>query len=60
MTLDPSITLASRVLGALIFATAVIGKVGHRRELAGVVANYRLVPEQQAVPSPGGSSDSRC
>src|SRR5690348_9548505 len=49
MTLDPAIALAGRVLGALVFATAVAGKVRHRHELAGVVANYRLLPERLAA-----------
>lgn len=51
MTMDPSIALASRVLGALVFAAAVGGKIRHRRELAGVVANYRLLPERLAAPA---------
>lgn len=49
MTLDPAIALAGRLLGALVFATAVTGKVRHRHELAGVVANYRLFPERLAA-----------
>ncbi len=49
MTLDPAIALAARLLGALVFATAVAGKVRHRHELAGVVANYRLLPERLAA-----------
>ena len=44
MTVDPSITLAGRLLGALVFAAAVAGKIKHRHELAGVVANYRILP----------------
>lgn len=51
MTVDPSIALASRVLGALVFAAAVGGKIRHRRELAGVVANYRLLPQWLAAPA---------
>ncbi|HJS91850.1 MAG TPA: MauE/DoxX family redox-associated membrane protein [Steroidobacteraceae bacterium] len=51
MTVDPSIALASRVLGALVFAAAVGGKLRHRRELAGVVANYRLLPQWLAAPT---------
>jgi hypothetical protein len=50
MTLDPSLALGCRVLGVLLFATAIIGKVRHRHELAGVVANYRLLPERLAAP----------
>jgi hypothetical protein len=40
--------MAARLLGALAFATAVAGKVRHRHELAGVVVNYRLLPERLA------------
>lgn len=50
MTIDPSIALAGRVLGALVFAGAAGGKIEHRHELAGVVANYRLLPERLAAP----------
>ncbi len=46
---DPSIALAGRLLGALVFAAAVAGKIKHRHELAGVVANYRLLPEPLAA-----------
>ena len=49
MTVDPAIALAGRLLGALVFATAVVGKVRYRHELAGVVANYRLLPEPLAA-----------
>ena len=49
MTIDPSVALACRLLGALIFATAAAGKLRHRRGLAGVVANYRLLPEPLAA-----------
>ncbi|MGB6487245.1 MAG: MauE/DoxX family redox-associated membrane protein [Steroidobacteraceae bacterium] len=49
MTVDPSIALAGRLLGALVFAAAVVGKIRHRHELAGVVANYRLLPEPLAA-----------
>lgn len=49
MTIDPSVALACRLLGALIFATAAAGKLRHRHELAGVVANYRLLPESLAA-----------
>lgn len=49
MTVDPSIVLAGRLLGALVFAAAVAGKIRHRHELPGVVANYRLLPESLAA-----------
>lgn len=48
MIVDPAIALAGRVLGSLVFATAVAGKLKHRQELAGVVANYRLLPQRLA------------
>jgi Methylamine utilisation protein MauE len=48
VTGDPAIALAGRLLGALVFATAVAGKLRHRHELAGVVANYRLLPQRLA------------
>lgn len=51
MTMDPSIALACRLLGTLVFASAVAGKLGHRHELPGVVANYRVLPEQLAAPA---------
>jgi hypothetical protein len=44
------IALAIRVLVALVFLTAAIGKVRHRLVFQGVVANYRLLPEL-AVPA---------
>ena len=37
--------IASRVMGALVFGMAVLGKLHHRDEFVGLVANYRLVPE---------------
>jgi hypothetical protein len=49
MTVDPSIAVAGRLLGALVFAAAVAGKIKHRHELAGVVANYRLLPAPLAA-----------
>lgn len=49
MTVDPAIALAGRLLGGLVFATAVAGKIRHRHELPGVVANYRLLPERLAA-----------
>jgi methylamine utilization protein MauE len=42
------IALAIRVLVALIFLTAAFGKLRHRLEFQGVVANYRLLPEAVA------------
>jgi uncharacterized membrane protein YphA (DoxX/SURF4 family) len=51
MTVDPAIALAGRLLGALVFATAATGKIRHRRELEGVVANYRLLPARLAAPA---------
>ena len=39
------IALAIRVLVALIFLTAAVGKFRHRLVFQGVVANYRLLPE---------------
>ena len=45
MSIDPSIPITSRVLGALIFGMAVLGKLRHRDEFVGLVANYQLVPE---------------
>jgi uncharacterized membrane protein YphA (DoxX/SURF4 family) len=48
MSLVPSILLVSRVMGALVFGTAVLGKLHHRDEFVGLVANYRLVPEPLA------------
>lgn len=51
MLIDPSILLASRVLGAFVFASAVIGKLRHRDEFIGVVANYRIVPPMLVAPA---------
>ena len=45
MSIDPSILMTSRVLGTLVFGMAVLGKLRHRDEFVGLVANYRLVPE---------------
>jgi hypothetical protein len=39
------IALAVRVLVALVFINAALGKVRHRLAFQGVVANYRLLPE---------------
>ena len=44
------IALAIRVLVALVFLTAEVGKLRHRVVFQGVVANYRLLP-QIAVPA---------
>lgn len=44
------IALAIRVLVALVFLTAALGKIRHRLAFQGVVANYRLMPEF-AVPA---------
>jgi uncharacterized membrane protein YphA (DoxX/SURF4 family) len=44
------IALAIRVLLALVFMTAALGKVRHRLAFQGVVANYRLIPDF-AVPA---------
>ena len=37
--------IAIRVLVALVFLTAALGKIRHRRVFQGVVANYRLLPQ---------------
>ena len=50
MTIDPSIQLAGRILVTLIFGMALVGKLRHREEFVGVVANYRLLPEALVVP----------
>jgi Methylamine utilisation protein MauE len=44
------IAFAIRVLVALVFLTAALGKIRHRLAFQGVVANYRLMP-QIAVPA---------
>ena len=46
---DPAIALTGRLLGAMVFAAAAAGKIKHRHELAGVVANYRLLPDGLAA-----------
>ncbi len=51
MTMDPSVPLACRLLGTLVFLTAAAGKLRHRHELAGVVANYGVLPEPLAAPA---------
>lgn len=40
------IALAIRVLVGLVFLTAALGKLRHRLEFQGVVANYRLLPDR--------------
>jgi Methylamine utilisation protein MauE len=45
IALDPSLPLASRVLGCLVLGWGAILKLRHRQEFVGVVANYRLAPE---------------
>jgi uncharacterized membrane protein YphA (DoxX/SURF4 family) len=50
MSVDPSLPLAARVLGMLVFAAAVYGKLRHRTEFLGVVANYRLLPQLLVRP----------
>ena len=54
MSLDPSIALACRVFGALVFAGALAGKLRHRHELTGVVANYRVLPASLAAAAAWG------
>lgn len=49
MTMDPSLLLVGRTLGALVFGVAVLGKLRHRDEFIGVVANYRLAPSSTAA-----------
>jgi hypothetical protein len=44
------LALAIRVLLALVFLTAALGKIRHRLAFQGVVTNYRLIPEI-AVPA---------
>ena len=51
MSVDPSVPLAARVLGALVFVAAVYGKLRHRTEFIGVVANYRLLPQGLVRPA---------
>jgi Methylamine utilisation protein MauE len=50
MSVDPAVLLAARVLGTLVFAATVFGKLRHRTEFVGIVANYRLLP-QGLVPT---------
>lgn len=42
--------IALRVLVALVFLVAGTGKLGHRVELEGVIANYRVLPRALAGP----------
>jgi hypothetical protein len=44
------ISLAIRALVGLVFLTAAWGKLRHRLEFQGVVANYRLLPDALVVP----------
>jgi hypothetical protein len=44
--LDPSISIAARILVAGVFGAALVGKLRHREEWLGIVANFRLVPER--------------
>lgn len=48
MIIDESILIAARALGAAVFGAAVLGKLRHREEFVGVVANYRIVPASLA------------
>ena len=50
MQFDPSIAATGRVLGTLVFAAAVAGKLRHWSEFTGVVANYKLLPQRLATP----------
>ena len=40
--------IALRVMLALVFLVAAVGKFGHREELEGVIANYRVLPRPLA------------
>lgn len=51
MSLDPSIPMACRVLGALVFAAAAWGKLRYYTEFSGVLGNYRLLPESLVSPA---------
>jgi hypothetical protein len=44
------ISFAIRALAGLVFLSAAWGKVRHRPEFQGVVANYRLLPDLLVVP----------
>ncbi len=55
MSIDPSVTLAFRLLGEQVFATDVAGRITHRHELPGVVAKCRLLPEVLVVPTAWGT-----
>jgi uncharacterized membrane protein YphA (DoxX/SURF4 family) len=50
-SIDPSLALAGRILGALVFGWAVVGKLRHYDEFVGVVANYRLLPAFATTPT---------
>lgn len=48
--LPVDLLIAVRVLLALVFLVAGAGKLGHRVELEGVIANYRVLPRMLAGP----------
>jgi len=50
IAIDDSIVIAARVLGFAVFALAAIGKLRHRDEFVGIVANHRIVPAAVAAP----------
>lgn len=43
--MPPVLILATRIAGALLFGSAVAGKLRHRTAFVGIVDRYRLVPE---------------
>ena len=43
--------VAGRVCAGLVFLLAAAQKLGHRRILSGVIANYRLLPRWAAMPA---------
>ena len=50
MPLDPTLALAGALLLAVIFGSAGPAKLMARDAFAGVVANYRLLPERLVTP----------
>lgn len=46
----PDVAIALRVVLALVFLLAAAGKIRHRPELEGVIANYRVLPRALAAP----------
>ena len=50
MTLDPTLALAGALILAAIFGSAGPPKLAARDAFAGVLANYRLLPEALVVP----------